>query len=219
MEEASISNVVEVLPVQNTPQSIGICDEGGSLHSELVTGEDFVELIECSAAATPTSETACAVLSATNRPFLSSKERFQAEVTKWEEFYDQIHKYLTDELDGTPSVKKSTPKSLSNFSIGQDGSMYFSKLNKNGNLLSLKVIRSHEERASICRDIHVSTGSDSLHHRRDKMLEILGLSYYWKGQRRDVCQCVRNVVIHYMPSNSEQQSSSGARDFCHDRAV
>ena len=29
------------------------------------------------------------------------------------------------------------------------------------------------------------------------MLELLGQQYYWKGQRRDVCQCVSTVLCIY----------------------
>lgn len=117
----------------------------------------------------------------------TNREKFQAEVKKWEEFYDQIQQHLSA---GSGPSSRSMPKSASNFSMGQDGSMYFCKALKDGSRVYLKVVRDYADRVRICKDIHHDTGDVTLHHRRDKMLELLGQIYYWKGQRRDVCRCV-----------------------------
>lgn len=58
------------------------------------------------------------------------------------------------------------------------------------------VIRNYEDRLRIVKDIHVNTGDEARHHRRDKMLELVGQQYYWKGQRRDICECVSNTFTH-----------------------
>ena len=56
------------------------------------------------------------------------------------------------------------------------------------------VIRNYEDRLRICKDIHVNTGVEGIHHRRDRMMELIGQQYYWKGERRDICECVRLVL-------------------------
>ena len=58
-------------------------------------------------------------------------------------------------------------------------------------MLQVLVIRNYEDRLRIVKDIHLNTGDETRHHRRDKMLELVGQQYYWKGQRRDICECVR----------------------------
>lgn len=116
----------------------------------------------------------------------TNREKFQAEINKWEEFYDQIQQHLA-----AGSSNRGVPKSACNFSMGQDGGMYYCKSLKDGGHVYLKVVRDYADRVRICKDIHLDTGDVTLHHRRDKMLEVLGQMYYWKGQRRDVCQCVR----------------------------
>lgn len=121
----------------------------------------------------------------------TNREKFQAEVTKWEEFYDQIHKHLSNQ---NGSANRNVPKSASSFSVGQGGCMYYCKEMKDGSKVYLKVVRDYADRVRICKDIHLDTGDVTLHHRRDKMLEVLGQMYYWKGQRRDVCQCVRDLI-------------------------
>jgi hypothetical protein len=122
----------------------------------------------------------------------SNGEKFQAEINKWEEFYDQIHQHLSTQ-SSTPN--RSLPKSASNFSLGQDGAMYFCKTVKDGSHVYLSVVRDYAERVRICKEIHHDTGDVTLHHRRDKMLELLGQMYYWKGQRRDVCRCVSGTTV------------------------
>lgn len=119
----------------------------------------------------------------------TNREKFQVEITKWEEFYDQIQQHLS-----AGSSNRGVPKSACNFSIGQDGSMFYCKPMKDGSHVYLKVVRDYADRVRICKDIHLDTGDVTLHHRRDKMLEVLGQMYYWKGQRRDVCQCVRPLT-------------------------
>ncbi len=56
------------------------------------------------------------------------------------------------------------------------------------------MIRNYEDRLRIVKDIHLNTGDETRHHRRDKMLELVGQQYYWKGQRRDICECVSDVL-------------------------
>lgn len=121
----------------------------------------------------------------------TNREKFQAEISKWEEFYDQIHHHLSDQ--SSAPGERTVPKSVSNykFSISQDGIIYYCKVMKDGSTMYLKVVRDYSDRVRICKEIHHDTGDVTLHHRRDKMLELLGQRYFWKGQRRDVCQCVR----------------------------
>ena len=118
------------------------------------------------------------------------EESFQKEVTKWEEFYDDVKTYLTD---GTTSSRNqgNILKHAGNFSLGPDQGLYYTKtLRGSSAKLKLPVVRSYEERMQVCKTIHLNTGDEYIHHRRDAMLELLGQQYYWKGQRRDVCQCV-----------------------------
>ena len=164
---------------QDTSQSI--CSKTATV----IASELTPVTTDCNSTEPPTNSNASPI---------TNKEKFQAEVIKWEEFYDQMHKSLLNH--GTAQPKNTyTPKSASNFSMGEDGCLYYSKPHKNGMLLSLKVIRDYAERVRICKDLHLDTGIPSLHNRRDRMLELLGLAYYWKGQRRDVCQCVRIVFV------------------------
>lgn len=121
--------------------------------------------------------------------FSNNQEKFENDIAKWEEYYDQIHRHLSSK-SGT-SKERQFPKSASNFSLGQDGDLFYSKMTKDGTVLYLKVIRDYADRVRICREIHLDTDDVTLHHRRDRMLELLGQMYFWKGQRRDVCQCVR----------------------------
>ena len=117
-------------------------------------------------------------------------ESFQKEIDKWEEFYDDMHTYLTD---GTlnPRNRAVVQKQADTFFLDSDGKMFFTKtLRDRGMTLKLPVVRSYEDRMEVCRSIHLSTGDECIHNRRDTMLELLGQQYYWKGQRRDVCQCV-----------------------------
>ena len=119
----------------------------------------------------------------------SDVDSIQMEIDRWEECYDHVKDYL---MHGTPPKKlKNLYKFVHNFLIGSDGQLYRNKLSKDGETCTkLLVIRSYEDRLRICKDIHVNTGEEGRHHRRDKMLEIVGKQYYWKGQRRDICECV-----------------------------
>lgn len=117
----------------------------------------------------------------------SDVDTIQIEIDRWEECYDHVKDYL---MHGT-SPKKNMYKFVHNFLIGSDGQLYWNKVSKDGaTCTKLLVIRSYEDRLRICKDIHVNTGEEGRHHRRDKMLEIVGKQYYWKGQRRDICECV-----------------------------
>lgn len=120
----------------------------------------------------------------------STEDTFQREVDKWEEFYDGMKAYLTD---GNLPARNSAQimKQADVYSLGTDGNLYYKKILRGGAVqLTLLVIRNYEDRLRICKDIHLNTGEESIHHRRDPMLELLGQQYYWKGQRRDVCECV-----------------------------
>ena len=124
---------------------------------------------------------------------LTGEKKFQSEVKRWEEFYDQMHSYLNQNtsINSSHRIPKNISKAAPNFSMGQDGTMFYSKLNKDRTgVIRIVVIRNYAERIEICKNIHVDTGNVSLHNRRDKMLEMVGCKYYWKGQRRDICQCV-----------------------------
>lgn len=117
-------------------------------------------------------------------------DSFQKEIDKWKEFYDDMKTYLSD---GTLPLRNQTNilKQAETFSLGPNGHLYYTKTLKDSPVtLKLPVVRSYEERMQVCKAIHLSTGEDNIHHRRDTMLELLGQQYYWKGQRRDVCQCV-----------------------------
>ena len=103
--------------------------------------------------------------------------------------------YLTDS-SLTPRNRAGILRQADAFFLGLDGGMFFTKTLRDGTLtLKLPVVRSYEERMEVCKRIHVSTGEEGIHHRRDTMLELLGQQYYWRGQRRDVCQCVS--TSHY----------------------
>lgn len=149
--------------------------------------------------ATPTPEAAAtnggtvaeAIPAVQHCHFPTNEEKFQAEITKWEENYDQIQRCLSSN-----TAEKSMPKSMALFSISQDGSLYYTKSMKDGSFAYLKVVREYVERVRICREIHLDTGEATLHNRRDRMLEVLGQTYFWKGQRRDVCQCVGEKDSH-----------------------
>ena len=123
----------------------------------------------------------------------STEDTFQREVDKWEEFYDGMKAYLTD---GNLPARNSAQimKQADSYSLGADGNLYYKKILRGGAVqLTLLVIRNYEDRLRICKDIHLNTGEESIHHRRDPMLELLGQQYYWKGQRRDVCECVSST--------------------------
>lgn len=122
--------------------------------------------------------------------YTTNKEKFQAEISKWEEYYDQV----LHSLSSQNSSGRNVPKSASHFSLSQDGQMYYAKVLKDGTVLYLKVIRDYAERVRLCREIHLDTGDITLHNRRDRMLELVGQMYFWKGQRRDVCQCVSSQM-------------------------
>ena len=116
-------------------------------------------------------------------------DTIQMEIDRWEEYYDHIKHYL---MHGSlQKNSKSVQKSIHNYLIGSDGQLYRNKISKDGvTYTKVLVIRSYEDRLRIWKDIHVNTGEEGRHHRRDKMLEIIGRQYYWKGQRRDICECV-----------------------------
>ena len=116
-------------------------------------------------------------------------DTIQMEIDRWEEYYDHIKHYLVH--GSLQKNSKSVQKSIHNYLIGSDGQLYRNKISKDGvTCTKVLVIRSYEDRLRICKDIHVNTGEEGRHHRRDKMLEIIGRQYYWKGQRRDICECV-----------------------------
>lgn len=118
------------------------------------------------------------------------KDTFQKEIEKWEEFYDDMKTYLTDG-SLNPRNRASVLKQADAFFLNSDGQLFFTKTFRDSTLsLNLPVVRSYEERMQVCKRIHLSTGEECIHHRRDTMLELLGQQFYWKGQRRDVCQCV-----------------------------
>lgn len=125
-------------------------------------------------------------------------DSFQKEIEKWEEFYDDMKSYLTD---GTlsPRSQANVLKQADSFLLNSDGALYYIKtLRDSTETLMLPVIQTYEERMQVCRSIHLSTGDNSIHNRRDTMLDLLGQQYYWKGQRRDVCQCVSWLHIMYI---------------------
>ncbi|CAI8022107.1 hypothetical protein GBAR_LOCUS13008, partial [Geodia barretti] len=140
-------------------------------------------------------------------------DSFQKEIEKWEEFYDDMKTYLTDG-SLTPRNRAGILRQADAFFLGLDGGMFFTKTLRDGTLtLKLPVVRSYEERMEVCKRIHVSTGEEGIHHRRDTMLELLGQQYYWRGQRRDVCQCnsllpLSGGVAFSPPSNSLSVTNS-----------
>lgn len=117
-------------------------------------------------------------------------DSFQKEIDKWKEFYDDMKTYLSD---GTLPLRSQTNilKQAEAYSLGPNNRLYYTKtLRDSPGTLKLPVVRSYEERMQVCKAIHLNTGEENIHYRRDTMLELLGQQYYWKGQRRDVCQCV-----------------------------
>ncbi len=70
------------------------------------------------------------------------------------------------------------------------------------------MIRNYEDRLRIVKDIHVNTGDEIRHHRRDRMLELVGQQYYWKGQRRDICECVSTAVCIELPMTRQKALQS-----------
>lgn len=205
MEEVVKSSAISRLPVQSMSQSIAICYDEAPLHDHTVTGSLQTlgpEELESDTinpthaphdAAPPTLDAASPTATAQHFTFATNKEKFQAEIIKWEETYDQIHHHLTTK--GNSAEKLNMPKHALNFTIDQDGNMFYSKHLKDGSVIYLKVVRDYADRVHICREIHLNTGDVTLHYRRDKMLELLGQMYFWKGQRRDVCQCVSNISV------------------------
>ena len=130
----------------------------------------------------------------TRRRHQCTEESFQKEIDKWEEFYDDMKAYLTDGVL-LPRNQSIILKQADTFFVGPDNVLYYRKTVQGCAMtLKLPVIRSYKERMQVCRAIHLSTGEECIHHRRDTMLELLGQQYYWKGQRRDVCQCVSSSV-------------------------
>ena len=124
------------------------------------------------------------------------EDTVQQEIDKWVEFYDEVKAYLQH---GTVLLRatKNLQKAAENFTIGSDGNLY--RLKPGGKdstaILKIPVIRNYEDRLRIVKDIHVNTGRVGIHHRRDRMLGLIGQQYYWKGQRRDICECVRNACV------------------------
>ncbi len=176
-------------------QGIAICYETAPLYtdSEFTTGAlDAASVARKPAGAPPTPmSSASAAEQHQSSSSFTTNQKFQAEITKWEELYDQIHHHLSNK---TSLKDKHFPKSAANFSMSQDGNLFYSKTMKDGSVLYLKVVRNYSDRVRICREIHLDTDDVTLHHRRDKMLEVLGQMYFWKGQRRDVCQCVSRII-------------------------
>ena len=123
--------------------------------------------------------------------------RIQRSIERWEESYDEIKHFL---LHGTApdtggTSYRNLAKAAKPFSLGPDGNLYHLSHTKDGSSSSLLVVRSYSDRLRIVKDIHVNTGDSNKHHRRDRMLEIIGERYYWKGRRRDVCECVGFVQL------------------------
>ena len=127
---------------------------------------------------------------------LTSDDNFQKEIDKWEEFYDGMKTYLSTGKLPDKSTSQIT-RQADSFAIDNDGNLYHKKSAREGTTITLMVVRNYEDRQRICKDIHLNTGDDSIHHRRDPMLELLGQQYYWKGQRRDVCECVSVGNTYY----------------------
>ena len=122
-------------------------------------------------------------------------DTIQADITRWEAFYDQIYEYLQHKTLPKRNAN-GIQKSAASYGLGSDGKLYYSKLSKDSSGVStVLVVRNYEERLRICKEIHVSTGNEKYHNRRDKMLELIGKQYFWKGQRRDVCECVSCCLI------------------------
>lgn len=130
-------------------------------------------------------------------PSLETDEgNFQVEVNRWEEFYDQMHKFLLHDKKVSIRGNKNITRAAEHYSLGSDGNIYYCKLAKEGTTLArLLVVRDYLERVKICRSIHLDTGHAHLHNRRDKMLDLIGRKYFWKGQRRDICQCVSEYTV------------------------
>ena len=172
---------------------VAICYETAPFY-KMENSSEFASAMDASRPAT-TSESVVAAppTLSSDDSAITNQKKFQAEISKWEEYYDQLHHHLSNKTN--TSKDKHFPKSATNFSISQDGKLFYAKLMKDGTVLYLKVIRDYDERVRICREIHLDTNDITLHHRRDKMLELLGQAYFWKGQRRDVCQCVRNPIL------------------------
>ena len=185
-------NTVQSLPTAaiktEVASPIPVLASGGK--NELLRGHEVVQ------SAPPTTNRDNPVLLFPPSHSLTDEEKFRAEVNRWEEFYDQMHNYLLVDNKINRHTNKNISKAAANFSIDQDGTMYYSKLTKDGSkLIRVVVIRSYAERIKVCRSIHLETGDVTLHNRRDKMLELVGCKYYWKGQRRDICQCVSTLLM------------------------
>ena len=120
----------------------------------------------------------------------------EKDIHKWEDYYDQMKSYLQSTPVEHSKLHRRFSKPSEHFSLEEDGNLYYKKAAKDGTSVSkLLVIRSYEDRLRICKAIHLNTGEDGIHFRRDPMLSIVGQHYYWKGQRRDVCECVSYVLV------------------------
>lgn len=180
-------------PLINTIRTDPIPVPGGGGNDELL-GCHYVNYNNNSTPSTNATQENLVQIFPPNQSSLTDEEKFQSEVKRWEHFYDQMHNYLLLDKKINGHVHKNVSKTAANFSIDQDGTMYYSKSTKDGTgLIRVVVIRSYAERVKICRSIHLDTGDPTLHNRRDKMLELVGHKYYWKGQRRDICQCVSTL--------------------------
>lgn len=134
----------------------------------------------------------------------ASPDAVQQEIDKWVEFHDQIKDYL--QFGITPSkTARNIPKASEGYSLGSDGILYRANSTKDHkSSMKLLVIRNYEDRLRIVKDIHVNTGKEGRHNRRDRMLELLRQQYYWKGQRRDVCECVSILPCCLFPGTYRQ---------------
>ena len=116
-------------------------------------------------------------------------------IQKWEEYYDSLRKSLTG--------AEGYSRKIEHYTMGSDGNIYRWKKLKDGTEVKRLVVRNYEERLKIVWSVHLNTGKETVHYRRDKMLEILGRHYFWWGQRRDCCECVRPGL--YAISNANGQ--------------
>lgn len=88
---------------------------------------------------------------------IESEDSYQTAVGRWEEFYDKIYAYLRHKKLSNKNTSAIETASK-NYSVGNDGKVYFTKVIKSGEALSVEVVRDYSERQEICRKIHTSTG-------------------------------------------------------------
>ena len=182
----------------STTSSLSSTFQNEHLHEAAATNEHLHEAAATNMAATESAGCTRSLDSSTDGSVLLDLDTdpVEKDIHKWEDYYDQMKSYLQSTPVEHSKLHRRFSKPSEHFNLEEDGNLYYKKAAKDGASVSkLLVIRSYEDRLRICKAIHLNTGEDGIHFRRDPMLSIVGQNYYWKGQRRDVCECVSYVLV------------------------